>query len=102
VHGEARLAEPRLIASSVFQDGHWRLLVDGEVHPTVLANGPLVAAWVREGEHRLDLLYRPRPFILGCLLSALGWALAAAFCVRPPAKAARGAILNGDRAETPV
>lgn len=85
VRAEARLAEPRLVASSILQDGHWRLLVDGALHPTVFANGPFVAAWVPEGEHRLDLLYRPRPFLLGCFLSAIGWALAAALWVRPPA-----------------
>lgn len=65
------LAEERLLASSVYQDGGWRLLVDGRPRETVLANGPFVAAWLPAGEHRVDLLYRPPAFVAGMALAAL-------------------------------
>lgn len=84
VRGQVTLTEPRLLASSVLQDGHWRLLVDGEPHPTVLANGPLVAAWLPAEARQVDLIYRPLPFIAGCLLAALALTVAAALCVPPP------------------
>lgn len=84
VHGRGRLTEPRLVASSVFQDGHWLLLAGGERRPTVLANGPFVAAWVPAGEQRIDLLYRPRVFVAGCGLAALALAAAAAWWVPRP------------------
>lgn len=81
---EARLAEPRLLASSVLADAGWRLLLDGEPRPTVLANGPFVGAWLPEGSRRVELLYRPPGFLAACLAAAA--ALAAALCalVRPP------------------
>jgi hypothetical protein len=65
------LAEPRLLASSHYQDGGWNLLLDRRPHPTVVADGPFLAAWLPAGEHRLDLVYRPRTFLPGCLLAAL-------------------------------
>ena len=65
------LAEERLLASSVYQDGGWRLLVDGRPRETVLANGPFVAAWLPAREHRVDLLYRPPAFVAGMALAAL-------------------------------
>ncbi|MEM7050862.1 MAG: YfhO family protein [Acidobacteriota bacterium] len=77
------LAEERLMASSIYQDGGWRLLVDGRRHPTQLANGPLLAAWLPAGDHSLELLYRPRRFLLGMLLAALGSAIAAAWLGAP-------------------
>lgn len=84
VHVQAHLAEPRLLASSVYQDGHWRLLVNGERRKTVLANGPFVGAWLPEGEQRVDLLYRPGVFVAGCVLAALALAAAAAWWVPAP------------------
>jgi hypothetical protein len=84
VHARGRLAEPRLLASSVYQDGHWLLLVNGIRHETVIADGPLVAAWLPAGRQRIDLLYRPRIFILGCVLAALALAAAAAWWVPRP------------------
>lgn len=82
---EARLAERRLLASSVYQDGHWRLLVDGERQPTVLANGPLVAGWLPPGARRVELLYRPGVFVLGCVIAALALTAAAVWWVPRPA-----------------
>ena len=67
----ADLAEPRLLASSHYQDGGWKLLVDRRPHSTVVADGPFLAAWLPGGEHRLDLVYRPRTLLPGCLLAAL-------------------------------
>lgn len=80
----ARLAEPRLLASSVYQDGGWRLVVGGARHPTTLANGPFVAAWLPRGDNALDLLYRPAGFISGMLIAALALAAGTALWVRPP------------------
>lgn len=80
-----RLAEDRLLATSVYQDGGWRVLVDGRTREGTLANGPFVAAWLPAGEHQVDLLYRPPGFLLGMLLAALGLAGAVAGVVMPPA-----------------
>lgn len=74
-----RLAETRLLASSVYQDGHWHLLANGERQLPLLANGPFVAAWLPPETTRVDLLYRPRIFVAGCALAALALALAAAW-----------------------
>jgi hypothetical protein len=85
VRAAAHLDQPRLLASSHYQDGAWQLLVDRRPHPTVLADGPFLAAWLPAGEHRLDLLYRPRTFLPGCLLAALALTGAALWWVpRPP------------------
>ncbi len=80
----ARLAEPRPLASSVYQDGNWRLLLAGRPVPTVRANGPFVAAWLPTGSFRLDFVYRPRTLLPGCLLAALGVALGLAGLTPPP------------------
>ncbi len=76
-------AEERLLASSVYQDGGWSLLLDGAPRPTVVADGPFVAAWVPAGEHRLDLLYRAPGLLPGIALAALALAVGAAWLVRP-------------------
>jgi hypothetical protein len=82
-------AEERLLASSVYQDGGWSLLLDGAPRPTVVADGPFVAAWVPAGEHRLDLLYRAPGLLPGMALAALALAAGAAWLLAPPR--ARGA-----------
>lgn len=75
ISGRLALEEPRLLASSVYQDGGWRLLVDRGSGPapvpTLLSNGAFVGAWLEEGDARLELLYRPPGFLAGCLLAAL-------------------------------
>ena len=82
------LAEERFMASSVYQDGGWRLLVDGAAHPTTLANGPLVAAWLPAGRHRVDLVYRPPGFLPGAALAGLAAAVLLAVAAAPPRAAA--------------
>jgi hypothetical protein len=79
----ARLAEQRLLASSVYQDGGWRLLLDRRPHPTLLANGPFVAAWLPAGEHRVDLVYRAPGLMAGLGLAALAMAAMAAWTLAP-------------------
>jgi hypothetical protein len=92
VDARALFLERRLLASSVYQDGHWRLLVDGEPAPSLYANGPFVAAWLPPGDWEVDLLYRPAVFVLGCLLAALALAAALAWWVPPPAGRVGGVL----------
>jgi hypothetical protein len=80
---------PRLLASSVYQDGNWKLLLDGKRRRTTLANGPFFAAWLPPGDARLDLLYRPGSFLLGLVVAALGLAAGTALWLPPPQTAGR-------------
>ena len=70
----ARLAEERLLASSVYQDGGWRLLLDGRPFPAEVADGPFLAAWLPAGEHRVELIYRAPGFLAGLGLAAVALA----------------------------
>jgi hypothetical protein len=77
------LAEERLLATTIYQDDSWHLLADGKPVEAVRANGPFVGAWLPAGTARLEALYRPRGFVAGCLLAALGLAAALAWGLRP-------------------
>ena len=90
LRAHASLGEPRLLASSIYQDGDWLLLDGGVRAPTLLTNGPFLGAWLAEGEHDLQLVYRPWRFVAGCLLAALALAAAAALWVAPPRRASFG------------
>ncbi|HVS16109.1 MAG TPA: YfhO family protein [Thermoanaerobaculia bacterium] len=97
----ARLAAPALLASSLFQDGGWQVLVDGRRVERARVNGLFVGAWLPAGEHRVDLVYRPRGFVSGCLLASLAivaWVAWSARAVRPQAHDRRWRI-GGDGAE---
>lgn len=78
------LAENRLLASSVYQDGGWRLLLDGRSHPLTLSNGPFLASWLPAGEHRAELVYRAPGFLTGLLLAAVVMAALAAWSIPAP------------------
>lgn len=88
----------RLVASSVFQDGGWHALsgpagardADLKTVPTVLANGPFVAAWLPPGHHRVTFLYRPPGFLLGLAAAALGLALAVVWLLPAPRRLTAG------------
>ncbi|MBW8876688.1 MAG: YfhO family protein [Acidobacteria bacterium] len=82
----ALLAEDRLLASSVYQDQGWHLLLDGRPLPTLVANGPFLAAWLPAGEHRqhrVEAIYRAPGLIPGLVLAALALTALAAWLVRP-------------------
>ncbi|HEY7214667.1 MAG TPA: hypothetical protein VIC28_08550 [Thermoanaerobaculia bacterium] len=84
LRARAHLADRRLLASSVLQDGNWKLLVDGERRPAMLADGPFVAAWLPPGEPAVDLLYRPASFVAGLMIAALALAAAVVLWAPPP------------------
>jgi hypothetical protein len=71
--------ETRLLTAALYQDGGWRVLVDGVARRGVRANGALVGAWLPSGVHRLDLLYRPPYLVLTALLAGLALAAAVAW-----------------------
>jgi hypothetical protein len=71
---EADLAERRLLATSLYQDGGWRVEVDGERVPAVTVNGFFAGAWLPPGRHRVEVVYRPPGLVAGALLAALGLA----------------------------
>ncbi len=79
----ANLAEGRLLATSIYQDLGWHLLVDGRPHPTLVANGPFLAAWLPAGTHRLEAIYRSPGLIPGLMLAALALTGMAAWLPRP-------------------
>ena len=87
VVARARLAEPRFLASSVYQDGGWRVLADARPREPRLANGPFVAAWLPAGARRVDLLYRPAGFLAACALAALALGAVACAALPPPGRA---------------
>jgi hypothetical protein len=98
----ASLAEMRLLASSVYQDGGWRILAGGRPLRAVRVNGTFAGAWMPAGAWDVELLYRPAALVWGCLLAALGAAAGAACWLpppRPPAPRSRrrtgaGAVLS--------
>lgn len=89
VSAALRLAEPRLVASSIHQDGGWRALVDRRPRPGIAANGPFAAVVVRPPATRLDLVYRPPGFLGAALLGALGLAAGLTLAAPPPRRRPR-------------
>lgn len=71
------------VETTLHQDGHWHLLADGRLLPTT-TDGPFLAAALPPRPLRLDLLYRPLPFLAGCLLAALGLAASLLAFLSPP------------------
>jgi hypothetical protein len=71
------------LGTTVYQDGGWLLLLNGERQRTVL-DATFVAALLPPGVSQLDLLYRPAGFVWGCILAALGMVMGATvFAPRP-------------------
>lgn len=78
-----RMREPGTVASTLYQDGGWRVLLDRKPVKTG-KNGPFLELRLPAGRWRFDLLYRPRAFLLGCLIAALGLAAGIAWLAPPP------------------
>lgn len=84
IRARVLLAEPRLLGTSVYQDGGWKVLLAGQPQRTIHADGPFVAAWLGPGTGGLEMIYRPKGFVAGMLLAALALTAAAVLWVRPP------------------
>lgn len=84
VRAQAVLSERRLLSSSIYQDGGWRLLADGVRQTVTSDNRPFVAGWLPEGTGEVDLLYRPPGFLPGMALAALALTLAAVCWIPRP------------------
>ena len=99
IRARANCNEPRLLATSIYQDGGWRVLADRQPVPRTLTNGAFVGAWVGAGDGVIDLIYRPPGFLLGCLIAALasaGVLAAAAFFSIPASRRSRRDALDGE------
>jgi hypothetical protein len=71
VSARVGLDREQLLTASMFQDGNWRLLVDGQlVEPASAVPEVFVAGRAPAGRHQIDLVYRPRRFAAGMLLAA--------------------------------
>jgi hypothetical protein len=57
-----------LVLSDMYYDG-WEALVDGSPVPLYRANYALRAVWLPAGSHTVEVVYRPRPFLLGGAVS---------------------------------
>lgn len=68
---------PRRLSTSLFQDGGWRVKVDGRTLLPMAADGPWIAAELPAGQHRLELIYRPWSFTIGCVVEMIGLGFAA-------------------------
>jgi hypothetical protein len=86
LRASASLAEPRLLATSIYQDGGWQVLAGARPVPPVRVNGTFAGAWLAAGKTTIDLLYRPPSLPWGCLLAALATAAGAAWWVPPPGR----------------
>jgi hypothetical protein len=74
ITAEVVLDRPRRLASVVYQDGGWRVLVNGEARPPEREPGVFLSAELPAGESRVDALYRPAGFLWGCVIAAIGLA----------------------------
>ncbi|HEV2845397.1 MAG TPA: hypothetical protein VG477_11170, partial [Thermoanaerobaculia bacterium] len=86
----SNLRREQALGSSHYQDGGWRLLVEGRPHPSGVEGGVFLTARLPAGPVRADILYRPAGFLWGMAIAAVGLALAAALTFRagptPPAE----------------
>jgi hypothetical protein len=66
-------ADGYLVLADVWYPG-WQAWVDGDPVPIHKANYLFRAVSVPEGEHRVDIAYRPASLYLGALISGIAWA----------------------------
>ena len=87
VRAGVRVAGPSGLATSIYDDRHWRVLVDGERRAPPARDAPFVAAALRRGDRVVDLLYRPASWVWGWLVAAVAAGAAVAWLCPPPARA---------------
>jgi hypothetical protein len=70
--------------SSIYQDGGWKVLVNRQPVPAGQEDGPFLAAPVPAGDVQVELLYRPRAFLIGLLVAGMGLVVGVLGLVPPP------------------
>ncbi len=100
ISGVAELRRRQWLGTSVYQDGGWLLLLNGEPHRTVL-DATFVAARLPRGASQLDLLYRPAGFVWGLVIAALGMVAGVIVFVPRPSAGRRGRDLPTSPAALP-
>ena len=83
VKGRVNPGQNGLLYTSIPQDGHWVVYVDGEKAESTLVADAMVAVYLTEGEHIVEFRYENRSFTQGLLLSLLGAAILLALCLYP-------------------
>lgn len=73
-----------VLATSLCDDGGWRGLAGGRPVATAGAGAPFVAVRVPPGTRRVELLQRPRGFVAGMALAALGLGAGLLWWLAPP------------------
>jgi hypothetical protein len=84
IAARARLSERRLVLSNSYQDGWWRVLVDGERRDVVAVNVLFAGVWLEPTARSVVFFYAPRPVLAGAALAALGASAAAAWLLGAP------------------
>jgi hypothetical protein len=87
VRAGVRVAGPSGLATSIYDDRQWRVLVDGERRAPPPRDAPFVAAALRRGDRVVDLLYRPASWVWGWLVAAVAAGATVAWLCPPPARA---------------
>ena len=81
---EASLSHPGILVLLDTYDPGWRVSVDGEPAPLLRANVAFRGIDLREGSHRVELLYRPASVLLGASLSLATLLLGTVVAFRVP------------------
>jgi hypothetical protein len=99
IEREGPVGAPWSVETAIHAAPGWRVVARGEGEGQAVRVVPrsgsrdgdvLLAAELPTGTRRADLLYRPAPFVAGCLLAALGLGLALAGLAPPPRAADPG------------
>ena len=80
VRGEVTVVQDGLLYTSIPQDGHWVVYVDGEETESKLVGGAMVAVSLTEGDHIVEFRYKNASFTWGLVISLTGAVIFAALC----------------------
>ena len=80
VKGHVVASQDGLLYTSIPQDGHWVVYVDGEKTESTLVGGAMVAVPLEEGSHTVEFRYENTSFTLGLTITLVGALAFASVC----------------------
>ena len=80
VKGTVEVVQDGLLYTSIPQDGHWVVYVDGQKAESKLVGGAMVAVPLEEGNHTVEFRYENASFTLGLVITLLGGVAFGAVC----------------------